>query len=1227
MSQTRDEHATEPQGDGIARSLRRLRAAARFQLCVQRAGVIVAALLGAALAVGLLDYLLRLPGPLRGGLWLIGAGALGVAIARRLIPAARFQPPLTEIALRLERTPSGRDAGLAGLLASGLELGARRAQGESGELADQAASLAATRYAALRRPLAALSPAGLRRSLLLLGAVGAPIVALSVTSPAYVRTGSARVFAPWSHAVWPKRTGVVSATGLAAHPLGAALPLRAIVTRAPGERSNADVSVRYRVIVGDVAGPSRRALLTPQYRQSTFTPPAGAEPVSGELFERLLDTATLAPPTPTGERVPDVILEYSFETLDDASPDERIVLVDPPALRAASVNVVPPAYLTPALASSAQVVSGPRDLGDASDGRNLVGPVLRGSRVELDLTLSKPVPTPAPGEDPSIFLAAVLPGAESLPDLTATFDGARWTIAFAADRSARLPVQLIDAHGVTSVRDAAIRLEVLDDRPPTASVLEPPADEAVLPTAVVPLAGEGRDDVALAWASLTTQVARLPVDSPRGQPAASGPPEERARVVPTGDDPESLRRAKALGELDVSTLGVKPGEEVWLLAHAQDLLGAQAPREPTRSPLRRLRIIAPAELVEQVRAELSVVREAAKRLAQDQESLALRRPPAEQDPAAAGDQARAQESLSERLGPLSQALERLGARAERNRLDDEAVTGLLRDADELVDEARARSDDARAALDRLSAPSQNAPERAGDAREAAGAQRDTQERLEALADLLDRGQDAWGVQRALSKMIAEQRALRSRTAALESRTQGKTPETMSPEEREASQQLAREQRELSQRAGSLADAMAQRAGEMREADPSRARAMQEAAQRARREQLSDRQAEASRQIQKNQTGQAQSLQQQAQQTLEAMAEDMEKGEQASDESLRRVLADLAQSIEQLIAAQEHELTRLAAPAPGLDAGMIALHQNTLGVAEGAGKDVRGAQRLLELLGAAGESQAQAIVALRGEPLDAPGADAHERTSLGKLREALEEARRLEREAESRDQQRARAALKKAYSEALELHLAIQGETQPLIGKELTRRDKMAARGLGEREREVHARLAELRSTTQDLDQARLFSFAHQRLDESLARAADELIAQRTGPGVQRDQAAAARVLASLVRALSEEKKPDDFKDEQGGGGAGQGGGQQKPPLIPPIAELKLLREMQAEAMDATRAAAEAGLPESDVAAAAALQRSLADLARELLRAIQEQQGEPIPEGEAPAPMNDEEERP
>lgn len=1212
--------ASEAIGRVVA-ALSAVRATARLLLVSQRLVTIVAFMLGAVIVMAVLDYLLRFPTPLR--VFHLMAGLVGsmVLLRARLLPAARFAPSLTDVALRIERAAAGTAPELGGVLATGVDFA--RMHERSDSLAAPAAAMVARvqadaaeryRHAASRVRLFDLSGLARAAGLLLLAAI--PAAASLAFAPTHARIGLARTLMPWSDTSWPKRTGVALADMPRAFPLGVALPVRASLTATDRPAGRTSVMLCYRVIASGRQSEIRKAPMTAQGRRTNEGTPA-----EGELFERLLDPDAMQV---TGvEPGGDVTLEYWFETADDRSPTGEVLVVPPPAIRAATAIVQPPAYAAALLESSggefaraSEWVAGEADASPAGPARGVIGPVLSGSKVTLLIEFNKDLPAPGPGTDAAQvrrFVGEALPGLEDAADLAFHAGGASWQVTFTAENALRVVPTLRDEHGISGSEDAAFKLEVTQDRPPAAAIIDPSQDEAVLATAVLEVTGEGRDDVAVAGVEVLRQVATLgPAEgrSPGAMPEATGPAEVIARVEAQAGQPIVDVRSVTTS-VEMASLGVGPGDEVWLQASVRDLLLASG-GEPVLSPRRRLRIIGETELIEQVRAELAGLREAAKRAEADQSRLSARREAAAGSAKEAESQLSAQQSLGERLGPMKDVVSRLQGRARRNQLEDEALAGVLRDAAELAGEAKEQGDRASDALDRLAqqASAEDAAAKAA-AEQLASAQRGVENALSELAGMLDRGEDDWAVRRSIEKLLTEQRQLASRTATSTRAMQGKAASELTPQQRAELEKLASEQKDLSQKSQAMVNVAQERATRMESTDKAQAQAMQAAADKARSSQLSRRQEEAAEQIASNRTGEAQQMQEQAAETLESMLEELDKTQQRKDEALRRVLADVQQSIRTLIDAQTAQLGVLAdamagrGAAQGLDQGMIVLHQNTLGVQQTVKAEVKGGERLVTLLEAAAESQTGAIAALRASPADQPGADAAERTSLARLKDALAEAQRLDDAAEEREEDRRRDELRKAYAQMLEVQLAVGADLQPMVGKPLDRRARAAARVLGSKQLELKERMSQVRSGTEGLGEAAIFDFAHRRYDAAAGSAARSLEAGEAPEAVGRDVATATRILQGLVAALDEAKKQrDEFKEDEAGGGGGEGGGDsQKQPMIPPIAELKLLRAMQAEAAERTRVVSEG---RDDLDAVADLQAELAKFGQQLLDKLKEE---------------------
>lgn len=1215
----------------VISALTRLRARVRALVLAQRIALVLAAALAVCLAIGLADYVLRTPSWLRVIIWAGGLSALIWAVVNVIWPAVRFRPPLSELALRIERGPAGQQAGLRGVLAAGVELAAARERGELPEnsalLAEPVVAEAARRYQQVRAS-DVLTGRHTWRSAGWLGAAVAVCLLIGALAPSLLVIGAMRVLAPWSAAQWPKRTAVIDATAQNVHPLGEALALRAVVARrgaAPEAAAASRVWAFYRVTDAQGrTGPTRSVLLTSQDKVEPMPPREGEIDVpqgrKGVLFERLVEPAALA--ASGGDERIEGILEYWFETDDDRTGAARVRLVEPPAVLAARAVVTPPAYAG---------ADAPRelDLGPGSDERAAPPPMLAGSHIHLTVDLNKDVPDPDDLDEIArrTWLALALgPDAAALADegaLTTRFEGRRWELEWVLRRSARIPVRVTDEFGLASVDEPVYRFEAAQDEPPIVTVTLPESDRTVLPTAVVDVRGEARDDVGLAWASLERRRAVRP---PGSQGAPAEPVEDWTGLVRTepgrGEGP-GARELIASAQVDLAALGVASGEELWLTAVAGDTYHLDGEsHEPSRSAVRRLIVISPEEFAAQIWAELGGLRRAAVRLDEEQERLSQRMAPGrELGPEGAAEVRRGQAAITERLAREREALQRLARRMEENRFEDPELRSVVEDAGEMLEEAGRQSVEASTAVEAAArAEESGRPATDEQKAEAVAQQRDVRDQLADLADLLDRGRDTWALRRAIQRALEDQRALRQRTGETAAKTAGKGASELSDQERRALEQIAREQQDLAERTREALQRMRERKEELQQSDPAAAKAVEQAAQRGRQEQVPERMEEAAQQVQQNQGNSATSQQDRAIQSLEQMLEDLERGAASQDEELRRILADLIRSIELLIRAQERELTLLGERREteayqGLADGMVRLNLNTLRVAEDAAAGPRELAPVAELIDRAADAQAAAVVSLRADPVNPDEAQRQEQLSLERLQRALEEARQIDEQAAEREAERKRQALKKAYREALTEQVAIAEETAPLVGVQPNRRTRAAARALGERQETLRQTLADLQASTQELADAVMFSFAHDRLDTAMAGAARTLGEGEADAAVRARQDSAIRILQSILEALDRDSQQDDpFREnpesEEGGGGGGGG----SPPIIPSTAELRLLRAMQVEAGELTRQAAEtqdASLTDE----AATLQSDLAARAEALLKSMMERQQQGGGEGQ------------
>ncbi len=1201
----------DPDGRGAALArvtdaLASIRRRAWALLTLRRVLLTLAAALGAAVVLGVVDFALRLPMGLRWTHWAIGLAALVTAIWLWIWPALRFHPSLTQVALRIERSEPGRTAGLEGLLASGLELGAEPDDhGVHGMLSARTAREAAERFAGYRGGLVARAPSV--RAAGVLAMCLALIALIAIASPEYARVGALRTLAPWSEVAWPRLTEVVDATDREVQPLGVAIPLRAALVRTPELLGETRVDAWYRVITDGAAGSQRKVALTGQRRHITIAQDETITPA--ELYERLVE---ITPPAGAAEST----VEYWFETRDHRTQAERIRLVEPPAVVSASARITPPDYAAQLAAAPAAAAfrSGAFDLGPGVDERASVGAILAGSTIELQIQLNKPVPTPGPGQDLA-FAAASLGDARWASAMSFNEDGSVWRLRWVADEPVRLPILVEDEHGIRGAEESVYAFDVTPDDAATAAVTEPAEDDWYLPSAEVDLEGEARDRVGLAWLALERQLLRPPQGSAGAPPEPAGDP-----VALVGDElAEPAVRATVSWRLRLAELDVQPGDVVEITAVAQDTLGAASPAQravPARSAPRRLRIIDEATFLEQAHGTLATIRENAKRLDEEQRDLAQSLRPAEGAPMDPERGAARQGALSERIEQQAAAVRELQRRAEQNRLDDPALDELLDQADRRLAEAGKQSVGAGGALSRQS-QSQDSQQQAEQAREAERAQEGVRDELGRLIDMLDRGEDTWMVRRDLQRALEQQRELREQTEEATRETVGRRIDELTSEERERLDDLAREQDELAREAREVIEELASRAEASAERNPTGAEAMRQAAERGRTEQAPQNMQEAASEISENQGQNATDQQDRALETLEEMVEDLDEAERNRDEQLRRALTDLLGSISMLITQQQRELERLDAAEQraafdGLDAGMIDLSRNTLGVAEQAREGFEELEAVAGLLLEAATAQESAVVALRAPEVIAGEAREHELASLEALTRAREEAQRLREEAEQREAERQRDELKRAYREALEQQMALRDETATFNGAELTRRQRLLVRRLSGRQGQIRKSLGALRQEIESIDDTAVFSYAHDRIDRA-SRAAEELL-QGGDPShtALRRQDEVIRLLRAMLQAFEQFDKPQEQEFSRGaqGEGAGQQGPGQEEGAVPPMAELLLLKAMQVEAGESTRAIDEGFRDETELPAVTQLQRDLSERGAQLIEQLQQQEEQP-----------------
>ncbi|MEX2216694.1 MAG: hypothetical protein WD768_21450 [Phycisphaeraceae bacterium] len=1197
----------------VIEQLESVRRTGRFMLIFRRIMQALTAVIIAALVCGFLDYLLRLPGWLRLFVGLAFAACLSVWLVTHLGRAFGFRPELSQLALRAERLfPQ-----LAGALASGVEFASHPEEyadpQRTAQLASSSADAAETRLGreSLRKllnPTPTVRTGALALLMVLL------LTAVVIATPDGAALAAKRWFLPLSDAEWPRRTHIKDLVPDAPQPADSPLGLSAKIDRgyAPGMRAWAYYRIK------DLRGEYRQWKSVLMSEQASAVSPKGNEPAAKEgVFERLIDlTGDLTDIMPgesayAGLPAEGTTVEYYFRAGDDFTEPREVRLVPRPAVTGVTLSIEPPAYAKGLV--QAETIALDKQLGRTASASGL-----EGSQVRLTVTLNKPVIIPSEGEQAAIN--ALMPAFRDIKGATFNYNLPRsfgtppsFEITFILRKTVESPIRLIDSHGLTPASDRLYRVEARIDQQPTVAMLQPPGDESVLATATVKLDSLARDDVAIESLSLEAALPLAP-----SQPAP-GAPELRILESVTGRS----ERLTASHELDLSKLGLKPGDSIVLTAIAQDIFELDSVRhDPVRSSPRTLRIVDAATLINQLRNDLAGLRQQAMRLQTRQQEIK------DNEPAQAQPR---QQQLTQTFQREEQLVDQLDARMKRNKLDDVGISELLNRARGHLNEAQKESKAAEGKLDQARRAQQDSKDQK-DAKAQAGQHQDKVEAaLKDLTNLLDEGKSAAAIQAQLRQLDHAQKQLAEQTRAMLPRTAGQKPEDLNPQDKKELDKLAQEQKNLAQQAQDLVQQMkaAAEAINKQSEDPqdkAQAQALNEAANIAQRQGLEEKMQQAAQDAKENKLSQAGGEQEEASQTMSQMLQQMQGAGQKQQEILKRMLVKLEDAIQKLIAQQKAQLARLreVKELPPLADAQSALRRNTLSVAE----DARASEKtagVAKLLDDAAAAQSDAIFFLRGAQLE-PAATS-ETEAVSNLEAALQLVRDIKKKQEEEETQKQRDELKVEYEKLAKEQDALRQRTLVLLGqKELDRRQRAELLQLGNSEADLKIEANKLREKVKD---TLIFQHLHQQIDDTASKVVSSLRATEATERVVLDQQEISDTLRVMAQALEDAKKDDNpFDTPQSGDGQGQQQqqGQQQPrPLVPPIAELRLLRGLQDSVYKQTRDIGEGRVqltPPQRNAAIQSLSQQQGQLQQLGEKLIQKMSQQAVPGGLPPVPPPD-----
>ncbi len=756
---------------------------------------------------------------------------------------------------------------------------------------------------------------------------------------------------------------------------------------------------------------------------------------------------------------------------------------------------------------------------------------------------------------------------------------------------------------------SALRLEVvgLADPPPVVTLEQPATDQLVTANGTVRLAATARDDRRLREVAMEHSVAWTPSSerSDEGVQATDRKEDWHVENVPHED---GAREAVVRLAWLVSKLDPKVGDRIALRVAASDHCDVGEPRVG-RSAIRTLTVVSPEEKLSEIVHRLDLLLHDLESLAAKQsqtndqtDSLRVQAEKANEFRPQDRDSLKRveldQRQIGSRLtgrgdGVVARSRELL-SQLEDNQLNDpvtrerlthiaEAIEGLNRQVLPTLESLLGRVVKESGGAQPVARLAESFPEIA--ARQA--------EVLTTLIELI-RDLTQWRDRRDLAREVGElakaQETLNRDTSELAPQTLGKSASQLPSQQQADVAKLADRQSRQAERIEQLRQRLASAESEDKGIRAASDEVVNELDERA----LAAKAREAAREVAENNLGQAGRTQQQLAEELQALADKLSQSLTSNSDAAVRELQELEGQLESLTQQQRKLLDETKAAAEKsetlkpeeLATQAKALHDRqseAKKLAEDLAAKLKGTQadESREALRRATRHMQQAESQLADKQL--ARAAEEEQTALDDLEQAGRELAAARRAAQQQELAEKTNALAEAVRELVVRQKTVVDETERLSVEQQkagkwTRPLSKAALNLGDAEQELAAATDELSKSLTDIEAVRL---TLDRATNDLAAAASRLRDKQLDEETARREQSALRALQSLANALSPSKSPDQPpKDEtaQQPPEGPQNNAQPDEP-VPPVAQLKLLRELQSEVGDRTRSA-EARVPKT-----------------------------------------------
>jgi len=558
---------------------------------------------------------------------------------------------------------------------------------------------------------------------------------------------------------------------------------------------------------------------------------------------------------------------------------------------------------------------------------------------------------------------------------------------------------------------------------------------------------------------------------------------------------------------------------------------------------------------------------------------------------------------AQRSNAIQQKFDQLRETLANNKMDQDPIGKLAEKASEVMKDV-GQQDMPKAAGDLNQA--KDAAQKAGEnqqksdapsktqaqqqAQNAADAAKAAQAPQQAAADKMDQIAKEIMQKGQLAQVSQKIDDLKNRTDAnqaaekkIDQQTQGKPASDLSPSEKAAQDQVAQEQQKLAEEQQKLEQQLKDMAKDMEKTNPAGAKAAEKAQQTSQQQQIAQKQAQAGQSAQQNQGNNAQQQQSQASAGLAQMQQDIKDAQKYEQQ---RIAAETAALLKAVTEIRDQQVVAKASTEKAGDKAATAvlmplgdkesrMNLNLVTLRDRSAQLPDGQKVAADLKDAQGGMQDATASLYTGKQ---PPAVTQEGDAVLALNKAID---KLQTAKDKNDVQQAKddlAEIRKQFEDARQKEIDFKTRTSQIDTRrqdlgQLPAADNTALGTMSTKQGELADNVHTL--TTGKLQEFEEYVWITNQVVEFMGESKSRLGKAETGREVAVAQDSAITRLTSIIEALKEEEREKDkfLSEPQKGGGGGGGGG--KKPLIPPLAELKLLKRLQLienqETMDMNKA--------------------------------------------------------